>query len=393
MNGTWIMGAAVAGALVAGDRAEAGPIVVPFQLEADHIVITAAVNGKSGNFILDTGSSAATVTPEFAEGLDLSANQTVQAAGAGAAATQIMFGTAKAVDLGHSLTLTNMPIGVLPVNPFRTAGRPIAGALGYDVFARWTVQVDFAASTLRFIEPADYVVPKDAAVLEADLALRVPRVAVTVTPRAGAEAVPAKLVLDTGTPSFAMLLAPGFAAKNGIDKNTPQADLAIGMGTGGLSLGTVTRVAEASFAGVPLTRPVVGLPHDKNGFFASGLADGTVGQGLFRRGKLTLDYVHNRIVFEPGPDIAAAWNYPNRCGWYLVSDAAGAKVLHVSGGTPAAEAGVRAGDVITAVDGKPAQGMDRNTLRAACEASGPLAIAFTREGKPEAATLTRRALI
>lgn len=361
---------------------------MPFSVIGDHIVVEAELNGRKGQFILDTGSGAATVVPDFAGGVDLQTRGApVEVSGAGAGSTQIRMGEAREVKLGP-LTLGRMPVMVLANDPFKPTGQPMSGALGYDVFAKWAIEIDFAARTLNFYQPSAYWPPKDAIVMPIDLSMRVPIVTVEVRPRPRATPVRAKLVLDTGTSSFVALFSKDFAARSGIASLTPRRTLAIGSGSAGLSIGDVMRVAEVNVGGFLLANPVAGIPADRTGFFASGVADGTIGQGLFTRGKLTVDYPHNRIVFEPGPSIDAAWDYPDRCGWTLGKTPGGEwTVRFVGDDTPAAEAGARQGDIVSAIGGKPAATMDRGAMRAACSGDGNLSVAVRRDA-PGAVLLT-----
>lgn len=361
---------------------------VPFSIVGDHIVVDAQVNGRAGRFILDTGSGAATVVPDFANGLDLQTRGApVEVSGAGSGTTTIRMGEAREVKLG-SLTLGRMPIMVLTADPFKPIGQPMSGAFGYDVFAKWAIEIDFAAEKLNFYQPSAYWPPKDAIVMPIDLSLRIPTISVEVRPRPNARPVHAKLVLDTGTSRFVVVFAKDFAARHGIASLSPRRTLALGTGSAGLSIGDVMRVAEVNVGGFLVANPVAGVPADKTGFFASGVADGTIGQGLFKRGKLTVDYPHNRIVFEPGPAIDAAWEYPERCGWMLGKTPAGDwTVLFVGDDTPASEAGVRMGDVVTALGGRQARSMDRETVRQLCTDDGNLSVAVRRDA-PGAVLLT-----
>ena len=368
--------------------------VIPFTLVGDHIVVDAVVAGRPGRFILDTGSGSASVTPGFARGLDLQVHGgPVQASGAGEGATEIRIGAARAVNIGP-LHFENMPVMVFSADPFKPLGQPMSGALGYDVFARWTVTVDFAARRLFFIDPRSYTPPPAAIVLPADLTARVPIVSVTVRARSSSRPRRARLVVDTGTSTFAVLFSSDFAGRAHIATISPRRTLGLGSGSAGLSIGSVMRVHAIDAGGLVLNSPVVGVPGDTTGFFASGVANGTMGQGLFRRGRLTIDYPHKRIVFEPGPNVDDDWDYPDRCGWSLGKDSAGHwTVLFVGRDTPAQDAGVQKADRLVQLDGKPVAAMDREALRNACMGEGDLALTLRRGAETVSPVLHKRKLI
>jgi hypothetical protein len=368
--------------------------VVPFSIVGDHIIVEAAVNGRRGSFILDTGSATASVVPSFAEGLDLQTRGgPVLASGAGEGPTEVRMGEAHEVRLG-SFVIGRMPLMVMSNDPFRPTGQSWSGALGYDVFSKWAVTVDFAERRLRFHSPDNYRPALDSIVLPVDLSMRVPIVTVGVLATARSKPATAKLVLDTGTSNFVVLFARDFAARKGLSVISPRRTLALGSGSGGLSVGDVMRVAELNVGGFVLANPVAGVPADKAGFFASGVADGTLGQGLFKRGRLTVDYPHNRIVFEPGPQIDAAWDYADRCGWMLGKDAQGNwTVVYVGAATPASEAGARQGDIVLRIADRTASAMDREAVRAACTGEGVVAVGIRRGLSGVLLTIHKRSLI
>jgi hypothetical protein len=287
-------------------------------------------------------------------------------------------GEAQEVRLG-TIAFARMPVMVLTKDPFRPTGQAMSGAFGYDIFAKWTVAIDFARRTLSFHDPDTYRPPLDSIVLPINLSMRVPIVTVEVRTTRRAKPVQAKLVLDTGTSNFVVLFARDFAGRHGLGAIEPRRTLALGSGSGGLSVGDVIRIAELNVGGFILSNPVAGVPADKTGFFASGVADGTIGQGLFKRGRLTIDYPGSRIVFEPGPAIDAAWDYADRCGWMLGKDARGEwTVLYVGANTPASEAGARRGDIVAALGGRDTRTMDRDAVRAACMGEGALPAGIRR---------------
>jgi predicted aspartyl protease len=379
-------------ALVDETIAAEQPVTMPFALRGDHIIIDATIDGKHGSFALDTGSAAQAISGAFATGLNLHySTDKVEAMGAGGdSANQPRLGSADSIGIGD-LTLANARVVVLPGNPFVTEG--IAGTLGYDVFAKWTVSIDFAKKTLTFYNPASYVVPADAVAIPVDLAMHIPKATVNVTVTNGGKPVEAHLMVDTGTPDFAFLFAPKFAADAGIDKVTPKRELGIGFGTNGAALMDVVRLPRADIASVKLSNAVVGISKDTSGFFVSGLADGTMGQAIFQRGILTLDYKRSRILFEPGEHMGDAWDYAQHCGWLLGKDGKGWTVKYVGAGTPAEIAGLKAGDTLRDIDGRPAASLDDEQMLGMCRATGPLSGAIVHDGVRRSFVLERKPLI
>jgi C-terminal processing protease CtpA/Prc len=102
---------------------------------------------------------------------------------------------------------------------------------------------------------------------------------------------------------------------------------------------------------------------DTAGAFADASLAGSIGAQIAERFRLFLDYGRKRLILEPSPAFADPFD---RAISGLALRAEGAdyrtfRVLEVLEESPATEAGIVEGDVITAIDGQPA---DRLTLSA-----------------------------
>jgi S1-C subfamily serine protease len=91
-----------------------------------------------------------------------------------------------------------------------------------------------------------------------------------------------------------------------------------------------------------------------------------VGESLYRRYHVFLDFPRNRVIFEPTAE--AAKPFPERRTYGLTVLASGADlhtypVTAVRPDSPAEQAGFKKGDVIAAIDGKPASDFTLAQLR------------------------------
>ena len=91
-----------------------------------------------------------------------------------------------------------------------------------------------------------------------------------------------------------------------------------------------------------------------------------------------------------GETFALAFNDGPKIGISIedLTEGAGAKVLEVTEGSPAAKAGIAKNDIITAVDGKEIK--DVTTLQeksATLEAGNTLVVKLTRDGKSKEVTV------
>ncbi len=124
----------------------------------------------------------------------------------------------------------------------------------------------------------------------------------------------------------------------------------------------LTRVGELRFGTIAIERPVTRLTEARHGFFTSTELAGNIGNGVLERFTVTFDYRRREMSFEPrraAPDYVA-----DRSGMWVIRTNAGVAVVDVASGTPAAQAGLSAGDVIVRVDGDPASDLSLADLRA-----------------------------
>ncbi|OLE52409.1 MAG: hypothetical protein AUG51_18070 [Acidobacteria bacterium 13_1_20CM_3_53_8] len=104
----------------------------------------------------------------------------------------------------------------------------------------------------------------------------------------------------------------------------------------------------------------------KSGAYASQNFSGTVGEGIYHRYHVFLDYARNRVIFEP--TLESAKPFPERRTYGLSMLASGTDlhtytIAAVRPGSPAEADGFKKGDVILAFDGRSAAQFTLGELR------------------------------
>jgi len=107
---------------------------------------------------------------------------------------------------------------------------------------------------------------------------------------------------------------------------------------------------------------VVDMSLQKLGALSHAAPAGNIGSGVLKRFTVTFDYAGRRIIFEPNARTAQADAY-DRSGLWINAAEGGYRVDAVVAGSPAAQAGLSIGDLIVAVDGKPASTLPLADLR------------------------------
>ena len=130
---------------------------------------------------------------------------------------------------------------------------------------------------------------------------------------------------------------------------------------------------------------LLGHPGLRHAGFAAGEITGNAGNDLFRHFVLYLDYPHDHVIVEKGADFAT--DFPtDRSGLQLLLGDDGRMFAYtVAEGTPAAHAGIKEGDVVTAIDGKDLQAIGgiaqaRELFRT--PTGSRCALELLRDGKP-----------
>ncbi len=106
-----------------------------------------------------------------------------------------------------------------------------------------------------------------------------------------------------------------------------------------------------------IANPLVSLSQDAEGALAVEDNDGPIGNEIFRRFKVTIDCSRQRMMLEPNTQLSDAFEH-DMSGIVIDAEGKDCRVYKVAGVTdksPAAEAGVKTGDEIIAIDGKPAK--------------------------------------
>lgn len=121
--------------------------------KTNHLLVTAKINGVSGNFILDTGASNSCVGFEFIEHFRLdAASSDTTAAGAGGTGMMTKVSHGNTLNLGRwsTATLDLVIFDLSHVNEALMAykAKPVQGIIGADILIQGSGIVNYATSIL-----------------------------------------------------------------------------------------------------------------------------------------------------------------------------------------------------------------------------------------------------
>ena len=360
----------------------AAHFAVPFRMIDNREFVEAYVNGKGPYaFVVDTGSITL-ITPEVAAAAGVASVDAGLSGGVGEKREPMRHAVLERLAFGD-VSLTKLAVGVGSLREIRDAigFARFDGIIGSDVLKRYRTRIDGIGSGVMQLS--------DAAPVGIALPFRIVDDEIVV---AGAvNGIAGDFIVDTGDRSTLTLFGP-FVEKHGL--GSAKGVVAVtGWGIGGPVRARVTR---ADFAAGPLVgRNVIARQSlQRAGAFTDPRFAGSIGNGLLKNYALTFDYEAGRIYVAP----SAATPQPDaydRSGMWLRRVAAGLEVAGTVSGGPADEAGLRAGDVLVAVDGVPSTTVDLIALRArlAATATTTVRVRVARPGGENDAVVALRTLV
>jgi len=345
---------AVADTAIAGGARET---TFPFQLVNNHIYADVKINGKGPyTFIFDTGGNNI-VVPSLAKSLGLKVEGHIEGRGAGSGTMDVGFVKVGQIEIGGASIKDQLffsaPLDAM--EPIEGVKQP--GMVGFETFRRFVTRIDYGAHTITLIDPKSFD-PKDAGTpVKVAFDGNVPEA------EGSYNGVPGKFMIDTGARSALILTGP-FADKNGFRASAGKGvEATTGWGVGGPTRAFVEHGGDLRIGTVDVDHPLTLLATDKGGAMAEGNLAGNIGGGVLKRFVITFDYENNTMYLKPVAGAVADLDTYDRAGLWVNRDPDGFKVIDVTAHAPAEEAGLKTGDIITAIDGKAAAGIALPDLR------------------------------
>jgi len=360
----------------------------PIHLYNNHIYADVSVDGKGPyQFIFDTGG-VNVLTPAVAAELGLKSEGQMQGNGAGSGHMDVGMTKVSSLQLGNAVVKDQIfaVMGIDAMNKIEGVGMP--GMVGFETFRRFVTRVDYGRGTLTLIRP-DAFDPKDAGT-------PVPFTFYgnTISAPGSYNGIKGNFTIDTGSRSAIQLDGP-FVAKYHLNKSD-QAGTVTGWGIGGPSRSIVARGGTLELGSVPVRGAVVEYSTDTGGAMADASLAGNVGAAVLKRFVVTLDYEHQIMYLKPIAGPIPDLDTWDRAGLWFNQNDEGYTVVDVTKDAPADQAGFKAGDEITAVNGQPATSLKLYEVRQMLRDEAPgtvVTFAVKRGGETKDLAVTLRDLI
>ena len=360
----------------------------PFRLIDNRVYADVRLDGRGPFlFLFDTGATDS-ITTGLAQKLGLKTEGQTQERGAGEGASQAEFAKVPEIAIAGA-RIRDQLLEVAPDQLRSVEGLDDEGIIGFEVFHRFVTRIDYARGVITLIDPVHF----DAA--DAGTPIHFVFEGNVIEVAGEFEGAPGRFIIDTGSRADVVLTKP-FAQKNKLKAKHPKGvDVIAGWGTGGPSRGYATRGALLTIGPVKVRNLAAFLSSDDKGAFSQSEFSGEIGGGVLKRFVVTFDYEHQTMYLKPSLATVTPGAF-DRAGMWFNRSIEGFEIVDVVAGSPVAQAGLKSGDQIVAVDGQPAKTLQVYELRRRFRDEPPgtrVAISFRRDGQSQTAEVTLRDLI
>ena len=360
-----------------------GISTIPFDLVNNHIYVDGRIDGKPVRFLVDTGG-VNLLTPAAAQRLGIVGEGQFAAGGVGEQKVDLALAHAQEVRIGDALLAKPVfyvvDLGDLP----KAEGVTMDGLVGYELFRRFGVEIDYARHRLVLSDPAKFVPPAGAIAVPFQLSERIPIVTGTL------DGLPMRISVDTGSRASLTLHAPFVRDNHLVEKYRAAPEAVMGWGVGGASRGQPARFGTLQIGDVRVDGIAGDLFLGDKGAFTSPDLTANLGGGVLRRFDVAFDYAKKIMYLRPNSEMADKPDAFDRSGLWLLSEGEAFKVVDVAAGSAALTAGMQLNDRILAIGGESIAERSladwRERLRT-LPVGTRLAVRFLREGKQRTAEL------
>ncbi|AGY56285.1 aspartyl protease family protein [Gloeobacter kilaueensis] len=326
-------------------------ITVPFHSSpAGLAAFSTKINGQEPfNFVLDTGATFNSVSENVVQKLHLPLRILANPFSVetdGSLPTQISGESiANELEIGN-LKLRNVVLRILPASAMSRSSflSKIDGILGVSFFQDFLVQLDYVNLSATF---SDF----DRSLSGCDVAVIPFTQGPTGMPIVEGEidGIPAQLDVDTGSSSSLILYRP-FVEKNGLYKLYSRKIPSSKSSLGGVLYTERARAQVLKIGQFEIKKPLIELVSENEKSTDANSASGVIGNDILSRFNVTFDFKRQQVALQKSARFDQVSHYVV-LGMYV--DLTDGKVSSVTRNGLAERSGLRTGDRIVAIDGKP----------------------------------------
>jgi hypothetical protein len=342
---------------------------IPFETNNNLIVIPVVLNGMLPlKFILDTGVRTSILTDKgFSDILNLSYSRKYSLTGPGGEKVVDAFVTNNvSLDLpgihgeGHAMLV--LAEDYLQLKNY--LGNEVHGILGYELFSRFIIKVDYEKRILTIMQPAKFKPGKGYQKIPIRVEDTKPYIMADVTQSDGSK-ITARLLMDSGA-SHALMLESTTDNRIRVPDNFLSSQ--IGRGLGGAINGKIGRIKLLSIGSFDIYNPIATYP-DPNSYvdslkMGSVPRNGSIGGEVLSRFTVIFDFPNEQVYLKRNLDFRKSFHF-NLSG--LTVKAVGPflnafEIVDVRKESVSDKVGLKPGDMIMHINGLSSSTMKLNEV-------------------------------
>jgi len=331
---------------------------IPIEISNNLIIVPVVLNDALPlKFIIDTGVRTAILTQKtFSDILNLTYSRKYTIAGPGSnksidayITTNVSLELPGIIGKGHAMLV----LGEDYLELRNYLGTDVHGILGYELFSRFIVEIDYEKKILTLRSPDNFRKPRKFRSLPITVEDTKPYVKLPVVLQDGTK-IDAKLLMDSGA-SHGLMLDPG--SNKNIKVPTHSVSSTIGRGLGGEITGKVGRVKSMGVGDYSIENLIANFP-DPNSYIdtlkmSSVSRNGSIGGEILSRFTVIFNFPKEEIYFKKNAFFKKKFYY-NLSG--LIIKAKGSKlnvfeIREVRDKSVSQLAGLLPGDIVVSING------------------------------------------
>lgn len=345
---------------------------IPIEIHNNLVVVPLVLNQTLPlKFVLDTGVRTAILTQKsFSDILNLAYTRKYTISGPGGEKMVDAYVTNNvSLDLpgvtgkGHALLVLDQDY--LELRNY--LGTEVHGILGYELFSRFIVRVDYERKVLTLLQPNAFRKRRKFTAVSIEIQDTKPYVTVPVTLMNGVT-LEAKLLVDSGA-SHPLLLDP--TSDDRITIPATVVSSTIGRGLGGKITGKTGRIRSINIDGYTLHNVVTNFPDPDSYSDSTTLKlfrNGTLGGGVLSRFTVIYNFPDEKMYLKKNGTFKKPFHY-NVSGLTVRSTGTGLKldefeIIEVRNASPGYRAGLQQGDRILMINGASTASMQLGHIMA-----------------------------
>ncbi|WP_458331399.1 aspartyl protease family protein [Peijinzhouia sedimentorum] len=331
-------------------------VSIKFENHNNLIVVPIVLNNTLPlKFILDTGLKTAILTDRFySDLLNVNYSRSIPVVGAdGNVLVEAFVANNVTLSLpgitGRGQTLLALGEDFLQLKSFM--GLEIHGIIGYELFQKYIVEIDYDQELLTFYEPASFKPPRAYESIDITIEEFKPYIEAQITQKDNSK-ISGKFLIDTGA---SMAISMDVSADEEIYIPEKNIEALLGRAIGGDISGFISRTKEVKFGSLEFSDVLTSYPNP--GSYTEALRipgrKGTIGGNILNRVNVIFDYPNKKIYARKGQLYKKKFEY-NMLGIEVIAEGTKLdkfRIVNVVETSPAAHNGVKEGDYIIKING------------------------------------------